>query len=600
MRAGRSILLARGACAAAIVAGATLVLLASRAGRTEHDDSSLLIERPFLERAAPVELEGETRLAPGGRFDDARSGSKSEPGSARTVRVRVVRDVDGGGVARARLSVGSTRADGVDALRGSEGARSDEDGRADLEAPTETGPWLVVVNHDDFAPAELSVSTPDDLNTIRMGRGAAIAGVVMNSNGGPVRDITVVARRLRARSASRDAGPTPPKHAVHRTRADVRGAFEFPHLGAGSYAIDVEDDDVQVDPTASVARDSGLRHALSDAIVATTGDTSVVVRTNRVGLVRVRIIDAETREPIRAPALVSAARPDRVAGVSLTFGRIRGSDSDLDTHALSDWFGGLYGGIVAWRGSGPAPRSIPLLIDVIGYPEVLVDCPILRLLDVRGAHDVAVVALRRNVPGDRFGLISLTIRGDDPAAFRRRGPVPLVLFGERIGGQGAVDHFTSGADLPSVGAASIRWPIGRWSISASGPALRGDAVVDIHEREQTSLEIPLEMAGIRVLVRSSDGEALGDVRFVCVRWRESVEGVPDAPPSDSTPAMIPPAAKVYGLDGRPEPGGYFLSLEPGRCRVITGCPGFHRDVRDVVAPNDTALDIELVPSEITK
>lgn len=223
-------------------------------------------------------------------------------------------------------------------------ANTGEDGR--FELPPEAAGCDATARHPVFRPSERVRLSSGGRNTLRLSRGGAIEGAVVDDRGSPVSSYLVA---IESFQPAGDVGASPPGGRA-KSVADAAGEFRFDDLPAGRYVL-----------TASAP---GMPPTRSSSIDVELGATARGVRITlaRGATLFGTIVDAETRRPI------TSAKVALDSATSSGANAIGASTSDA-------------GGAYALEGVPPGPFSVRVSAE--GYRVKIVSG-----LTTRGAPKV--------------------------------------------------------------------------------------------------------------------------------------------------------------------------------------------------------------------
>lgn len=569
----------------AAVATAVLAALALLRGRDSSPPSNVGRADLLDVVQARTESEDPVDLAP-------RPVGSSKPSTAADVRtsgvheavtVRVVSEARGDVVSGAGIYLATGA--GLAATRWI--GRTDAAGTCTAQWPAGPEPATLVVNHPRFAPTETRVAATEREVIVRLRDGGTIAGTVFDPMGVPAADALVVVRALRESRAPRGDVASRAGREIGRMRADARGDFRFEDLGDGRFILDVEHDDLRVDPPACTTADRTTRNAFPDAVVVTVGDDKVVLRTCYVAFYRMRVVDAESGSPINQPMMITVAHPDRATGMANDASRLhRLAGDDLDDAAISDPSNGIYSGGIAVRGR-TAPEEVDLMVDAIGYDETVVRCPLLRSGKLRDRHPLCIVELGRSLPSRRLGRIIVRPTGLDAIRWHRRSM--LILGGTLVGrGSDRASTFVASFDPSAPVGEGIGWPSGEWEFVVNGmPVSGGSVTARVEPDRTTTLSIPVHGEGCLLRVKSIDGELLADVRVGHQPLLRDSMGVVRTPSREDN-WVVARVVAARGDEAGSAGGGVFVRVPVGLRRLSIGCAGF----------KPRQVDVEVEASEI--
>lgn len=545
-----------------------------------------------------IESEGPLDLVPGPSHRGLGAGQSVSVGSAEaklTVPVRIVSQAEGAPIEAATVYL-STHGTGISGeFTAIALGRTDPTGRLRVTVPRSVAPLTLIVNHPRFSPAEVPVSDDGSEVLVRLPSGRAIAGTVLDPAGRPASNVTLVARRVRETAVARGELVQYPGRDTARLQTDARGEFRFECLGEGTYRIDIEHDDLRVDPPASTTTVPGAKSAFPDAVVAQAGDEKIVLRTCYLAFYRVRVVDATDGFAIVQPMLITVTHPGRSAGVSSDNSRHhRLANHDLDDESLGDWKTGVYGGSVLIR-AGDVPDAVDLTVDALGYRETVSRCPLLRTRQLREDHQISVVPITRSLDSAPMGRVIVHPNGFDSV---RALDSRLVLGGTLVGhGSDRASVYVVSFDPGAPVGEGFRWPAGEWEFVVNGVAATGGPVTAVVASGQsTTLAIPMHAEGCLFHIKARDGSDLTEVRVSRQPLVRDPMGVLKLPSKEDR-WIVARASPVRTDNDVP---GIFVRMPVGFHRVSVAHPGFMPRELDVEVSVDSTPLIEVVLQEVER
>jgi len=297
-----------------------------------------------------------------------------------------------------------SRAAGADAILVSLAAVTDDEGRFRMGA--EAAGCMAVARHPDFVGSERVALVAGRTNTLRLQRGGAIEGSVVDERGAPVASFILAVESYRppddaSRAAQAPPGPAAP---VGQTRAiqDPRGAFTWENLVPGGYVL-----------TASAEGRPPVRSRLVD-VEAGRSTAHVRITLARGATLAGRVLDAATHKP--------------VAGATVTLDAFTAAPAQAIHPATSDERGAY-----SLEGVPPGPFSVRVTRD--GYRARIVTG-----LTTHGApalqQDVELHPVREGTPaGEDFaGIGAFLVPSPKGVTFARLVPDgPAQQAGLRAG-----------------------------------------------------------------------------------------------------------------------------------------------------------------------